>query len=148
MAPRISDQAMAAVVPRGIESEVKPAKIVDGQLASADGTESDEGIGETGKKVMENLARGDQARGITAQTWDNATPSQGGTGSQPTPANQPVVDMDAGRAIPNVVPAKRDSPIVMEVREAGERVRKSQPKAGNGSQRISQFKAKRMAEGE
>ncbi len=139
---------MVAVIPRGIESEIKPAKIVDGQLASVDGTESDEGIGETGKKVMGDLARGDPARGTTAQTWDNATPSQGGTGSQPTPADQPVVDMGAGRAIPIVVPAKRDIPVLMEVREAGERVRKWQPKAGNRAQRISQFKAKRMAEGE
>jgi hypothetical protein len=38
MAPRISDQAMAAVVPQGIESEIKPAKVMDGQLASVDGT--------------------------------------------------------------------------------------------------------------
>ena len=139
---------MAAVIPRGIESEIKPAKIVDGQLASVDGTESDEGISETGKKVMGHLARSDIARDTTAQTWDNATFSQEGTGSQPTPVDQPPEDMGAGRAIPIVVPAKRDIPVVMEVREAGERVRKWQPKAGNGAQRISQFKAKRMAEGE
>ena len=139
---------MAAVIPRGIESEIKPARIMGGQLASVDGTESDEGIGETGKKVMGNLARGDPARDITAKTWDNATPLQGGTGSQPTPADQPAMDMGAERAVPIVVSAKRDIPVVMEVREAGERVRKWQPKAGNGTQRISQFKAKRMAEGE
>jgi len=137
---------MAAVIPRGIESEIKPATIVDGQLASMDGTESDEGIGEAGKKVMEDLARGDPVREITAQDGHIATPSQGGTGSQLTP--QPVVDTDAGRAIPIVVPENRERPVVMEVREAGERARKWQPKAGNGGQRISQFKAKRMAEGE
>lgn len=139
---------MAAVIPRGIESEIKPARIVDGQLASVNGTESDEAVGEAGKKVMEDLARGDPAREITAQEGDIETPLQGGAGSQPTPVDQPVVDMGAGRAIPIVVPEKSERPMVMEVREAGERVRKWQPKAGNGAQRISQFKAKRMTEGE
>ena len=144
----MSDQAMAAVIPRGIESEIKPARIVDGQLASVDGTESDEAVGEAGKKVMEDLARGDPTKEVTAQEGDIETPSQGGTGSQPTSVDQPVVDMGAGRAIPIVVPEKRERPVMSEVRKAGKQVRKSQPKAGNGAQRISQFKAKRMAEGE
>jgi len=148
MAPRISDQAMAAAVPRGIEREIKPAKIVDGQLASVDGTESDEGIDEGGKKVIEGLTRGEAAREITAQGSDITTPVQRGTGSQPTLVDQPDVDMDAGLGIPVVVPAKRESPVVMEVREAGERVPKWQPKVGNEAQRISQFKAKRMAKEE
>jgi hypothetical protein len=145
MAPRISDQAMAAVIPLGITSEIKPAKIVDGQLASMDGTESDEGIGEAGKKVMVDLARGDPVREITVQGGDIATPLQGGKGSQPALVDQPVVDVGAERTIPMVGPENRERPVVMEVREVGERVRKWQPKAG---QRISQFKAKRMAEGE
>ena len=148
MAPRISDKAMAAVVPQGIGSEIKPAKIVDGQLTSADGNESEEGISEEGKKVIEDLARGVPVRENTGQDWGIVTPSQGGTGSQPTLANPLAVEMDTGPVIPVVVPAKKDGPVIMEVREAGERVPKWEPKAAKGTQRISQFKANRMAQGE
>jgi hypothetical protein len=97
--------------------------------------------------VIEDLARGGPAREIITQDWAIATPSQGGTGSQHTLADQPVVDIGCWTCDSNYS-SKRESPVVMEVREAGERVRKWQPKVGNGTQRISRFKAKRMADEE
>ena len=138
---------MAAVVPQGIESKIKPAKVVDGQLTEAGGNESDEGISGAGKQVIEDLARGVPA-GKTAQNWGTATPSQGRMGSQPTFAKQQAEGMAAGPAIPIVVPATRESPVLTEVREAGERVPKWQPKAANGTERVSRFKANRTARGE
>jgi hypothetical protein len=144
MAPRISNKAMAAAVPQGIESEIKPATMVDGQLAPADGDESDEWISQAGKKVIEDLARGAPEREIPAQDCGTATPSQGGTGPQPTLTSQQGVDMDGVPVIPIVIPVKGERPVVMEVREAGERVPKWQPKAAKGAQKISRFKANRM----
>ena len=148
MAPRISDQAMAAVVPQGIEREIKPAQIVDGQLTSVGGNESEEGISEAGKKAIEGLARGVPAREIITKDCGNATPLQGGASSQPTRANQTVVNMDAGPATPIVVPMKRESSVLTEVLEAGERVPKWQPKAASGAQKISRFKTNRIAQRE
>lgn len=139
---------MAAVVPQGIESEIKPAKVVDGELTSANDHESDEGISEAGKKVIQSLAGGAPARAITTQVCGVTMPSQEGTGSHPTPVNQPAANMGARSAGPVVVPAKRGNPILTEVREAGERVPKWQPKTASGAQRISRFKANRTAEGE
>ena len=136
---------MAAMGPEGIESEIKPARIVGGQLMSAGSNESDEGISEAGKKVIGSLARGAPAGDITTQVYDIANPLQEGTGSHVTPANQPAV---AKSASPVIVPAKRESPVLTEVREAGERVPKWQPKTASGAQRISRFKANRTAQGE
>ena len=133
---------MAAMVPQGIESEIKPANIVGGQLTSADGNESDEGISEAGKKVMESLAGGAPARDITTQALQERTDLH------PTPVNRLTVNIGAGSAGPVVVPATRESSVLTDVRETGERVPKWKPKAASGAQRISRFKANRTVQGE
>lgn len=126
MAPRLTPEVLKSVAPAGLAGEIRPGKIVDGQLVGDD-AESDEEIGEQGRKIIEGLTKG--------LTVEEALGQQlGGDLSNALDAQE-----SGGTTLePHIVPS---GAILRDVKESST---KRVPKPAPQKEKISRFKANRM----